>query len=516
MQKLLLIDDEEGIRKVLAISLSKDGYQVLTAENGEAGLNIFKKELPQLVLTDIKMPGMDGIEVLKNIKKLHPETEVIIITGHGDMDTAIEALQHDASDFINKPIKDEALIIALKRAKERIFLKKKLKEYTDDLEHMIKIATEEVRRRVDFQNKLITSSNDGVVATDEEGKIVTYNQGAENIFGYTRSEVMRKMNITDLYPQDVADEFLQGFRKNKTIDSSWNEATILAKDRQEVPTRFSGSILFENDEVIGSVGFFRDLREVKKLQQELIKSERLAATGQTVAGLAHYIKNILIGLRGGVYVSNVALAKNDTEKLKSGWSMIERNVSRISDLVLNLLNYSKEHKPEYEYCYPNDIVEEVCSLLDPTAKDDQIEIIRNFDQSVGEVSLDSGAIHRTLLNLVSNAIDACLYDSNGKKRRRILVKTSSENNRMLRIDVSDNGNGMDEEVKSKLFTSFFSTKGGKGTGLGLLVTNKIVKENGGTIEVDSKKGEGSTFTIRLPYKNKEGNDDAKKSMAFNP
>ena len=511
MSKLLIIDDEEGIRKVLAVSIASDGYEVFTASGGEEGIALFKKESPSIILTDIKMPGMDGIEVLQQIKELNPNTEIIMITGHGDMDLAIEALKLDASDFLNKPIKDEALSVALRRAKERLFMRKKLKEYTDDLENMVKMATDEIRRRVEFQNKLITSSNDGIIATDEKGNIIIYNQEAEKIFGYSLSKTIRKMNITNLFSPEIAEELMQGLEHNNPIDPSWKETLVIAKDNQSVPIRFSGSILFENSEIIGSVAFFQDLREIKRLEQELIKSERLAATGQTVAGLAHYIKNILIGLRGGTYVLNVALAKNNTEKLRSGWGMIERNVNRISDLVLDLVNYSKERKPEYENCYPNDIASEVLELMESKAKENNIRIISKLDPAIGEVCMDPQAIHRSLLNLISNAIDACLFDSNRKKKWKIHLETILQNNHMIRFTVSDNGYGMDENVKNKLFTSFFSTKGGKGTGLGLLVTQKIVNENDGTIEVESTKGKGSTFTINLPYK--EVSQDAKKRCA---
>ena len=120
MPKILLIDDEADILRVLSMSLRADGYEVVTALSGEEGLAVFEKESPDLVLTDIKMPGMDGIEVLKRIKSLSDEPEVIIITGHGDIDSAIEALQFGASDFINKPVRDKALAISLKRALEKI------------------------------------------------------------------------------------------------------------------------------------------------------------------------------------------------------------------------------------------------------------------------------------------------------------------------------------------------------------------------------------------------------------
>jgi PAS domain S-box-containing protein len=504
MSKLLIIDDEEGIRKLLALSLASDGYEICTAANGEEGIEIFKSESPAIILTDIKMPGIDGIEVLKQVKEFSSDTEVIMITGHGDMDLAIEALKLEASDFLNKPIKDEALSVALRRAEERISIKQRLKAYTEDLENMVKIATEEVKRRAEFQNKLITSSNDAIIATDELGDIVIYNRGAERIFGYPRVEVMRKMNIDGLYPEQIAQGFRAALEGGDVDLSEWREVAIISREGERVPTGFSGSILYGEDEVVGSVGFFQDLREIKRLQGELIQSERLAATGQTVAGLAHYIKNILNGLKGSAYVLNVALDKNDTDKIKSGWTMMERNLARTTDLVLDLLAYSKEREPEPENCFPNEIVEEVCSLIDQKARENGIEIERNLDPRIGEVYLDPKALHRSLLNLVSNAIDACIFDSAPKKRWKVRVSSAVDKDHRMRFEVADNGMGMDEKTKERLFSAFFSTKGERGTGLGLLVTDKIVRENGGSIEVESSPGRGATFRIHLPYQEARG------------
>lgn len=134
---ILIVDDEEGIRKVLGITLADSGYDVLTASSGEEALGIFRNAGPPMVLTDIKMPGMDGIELLRRIKEEKPDAEVIMITGHGDMELAIKSLHFEASDFITKPINDEALEIALKRAQERIWMKAKLHEYTEGLERLV-------------------------------------------------------------------------------------------------------------------------------------------------------------------------------------------------------------------------------------------------------------------------------------------------------------------------------------------------------------------------------------------
>ncbi len=216
MTKILVIDDEETNVRVLSISLRSDGYDVVTAYSGEEGLEVFKKEAPDIVLTDLKMPGMDGIEVLGKIKALEPDAEVIIITGHGDIDSAIEALKYGGSDFINKPIRDEALSIALQRAKEKLEIRKKLKEYTFNLENEVKIATRELWRRSNFLNRLITSSNDGIIATDEEFKIVIFNPGAEKIFGRSRSEALDRMDIADLYPPEIVEAFKGETARSKT------------------------------------------------------------------------------------------------------------------------------------------------------------------------------------------------------------------------------------------------------------------------------------------------------------
>jgi len=129
-----------------------------------------------------------------------------------------------------------------------------------------------------------------------------------------------------------------------------------------------------------------------------------------------------------------------------------------------------------------------------------VEIVKELDPSLGEVLLDPKGFHRCLLNLISNAVDACLFDSSEGKKWVVKVKTIREPDGTVRFDVSDNGCGMDEEVKEKLFTTFFSTKEGRGTGLGLLIAQKIVQDHAGTITVESQLGKGSTFTIRLPHR----------------
>jgi len=506
MNKILLIDDEPDILRVLGISLKADGYEVIPALNGAEALEAFAREKPPIVITDIKMPGMDGIEVLEKIKALSPDTEVIIITGHGDIDNAIESLKYGASDFINKPVRDEALSIALARAKEKIVIKRQLKEYTTDLEKKIELATSELRRQTNFQIKLIRSSNDGIVATGQDLKVVIYNPGAEIIFGYKQAEVIYKMAVTELYPAQIADQFRDALSSDNGIkDMPWRETSIVSQDGRPIPVRFSGTILQENGKEMGTVAFFQDLREIKRLEKELVKSERLAAVGQTVAGLAHGIKNILHGLKGGSYLVDIGINRDDTEKLKKGWDTIKRNIGRTSNLVMDLLSYSKEREPEYEVCRPNEIINDIRELLKDKAEESKIEIIPDFDDTLDEVIMDGSIIHEALLNLASNAMDACLFDEDMSKNWQVHLKTEMEPDHVIKFEVSDNGAGMDQEVLQKLFTSFFSTKGHRGTGLGLMVTRKLIEEHKGTIDVTSRLHEGTTFTVRLPYEVKNEN-----------
>ena len=503
----MLIDDEPDILRVLSMSLKADGYDVVTAPNGTEGVAAFEKEKPDIVITDIKMPGMDGIEVLRKIKELNDDTEVIIITGHGDIENAIEALKHGASDFINKPVRDEALSIALHRAREKFDIRQQLKEYTTDLERKVDEAIREVRRRSNFQINLIRSSNDGIVATDKDLKIVIYNPTARRIFGYSPAEAINKMQASDLYPAELAADLqaaLEGKNHVKNLD--WRETSITAKNGENIPVRFSGTILLENERPVGTVAFFQDLREIKRLEKELLKSERLAAVGQTVAGLAHGIKNILHGLKGGSYLVEIGIKKNESEKLKKGWDMIKRNIGRTSNLVMDLLSYSKEREPEIEACLPNQIADDVCALVEDKAREHNVKLVKDFDDSIGEVLMDPNSVHEVLLNLMSNAVDACLFDEDTSKNFRVTLKTIREKDNVIQFEISDNGVGMDEAVVKKLFTSFFSTKGHRGTGLGLMVTRKLIEEHNGSIDVSSQPGKGTTFTVRMVYRESKKDD----------
>jgi signal transduction histidine kinase len=372
-RKTLLVDDEPGILKVLGISLADRGYEVLTASSGEEALDIFRNTKPEIVLTDIKMPGIDGIQLLRKIKEELPETEVIMITGHGDMELAIQSLKHEASDFITKPIHDEVLDIALKRASDKITVRSQLREYTENLEKLVEEKT-----------------------------------------------------------------------------------------------------------------------------RKLLEAERLAAVGQTVAGLAHAIKNITSGLTGGMYVLEKGIELNNKSYLSQGWQMIKGNMIKVKTITLDLLNYAKEREPEYRLCDPNLPVREAMELMRSRAEESGVSLKEDLASDLPNVFLDPEAIHRVLLNLVTNAMDACTDVSCTNRQGEVLLRTLKPAGWAVEYQVIDNGCGMDEETRKRVFQRFFSTKGSQGTGLGLMIARKIIDEHKGVIDLVTEKNKGTTFSIRLP------------------
>lgn len=379
-KSILLVDDEEGIRKVLGISLTDMGYHVMTAANGQEALGIFKKVRPAIVLTDIKMPEMDGIELLRRIKEHDPDTEVIMITGHGDMDLAVKSVKYEATDFVTKPINDDILEIALQRAQERIAIRRQLNEYTHNLEQLVREKT-----------------------------------------------------------------------------------------------------------------------------QKLLEAERLAAVGQTVTDLSHAIKNIAGGLKGGAFVLEKGIELSHQQYLMQGWEMIKGNVDKITNLSLDLLNYAKGTELKYQLADPNQPAQEVVDLMAPLAQEQGIGLDVELDRNLKQFFFDPELIHRCLLNLVTNAIDACKSEKPDNQIKKITIRSRQKQGWGVEYQVVDNGSGMNNAIKKKIFHRFFSTKGSAGTGIGLMATKKIIDAHQGVIMVKSKENVGSEFFIRLPFRMK--NDD---------
>lgn len=231
-----------------------------------------------------------------------------------------------------------------------------------------------------------------------------------------------------------------------------------------------------------------------RLVEHRLRSERLAGVGQTVASLSHSIKNILQGMRGGADVVELGLRKQNLGVVNSGWEIVSRNLERIYGLTMNMLAFSKQRKPEIELENLPPLLDEVAALVGKQYENKKVALILDLDSDMPPVPIDGGAIHQALLNLLNNALDAVEPESGVVTLR---CHFDVEADRVV-VAVADNGEGISPSVKRKLFEPFHSTKGLRGTGLGLVVTKKVVDEHGGSIEVASQLGSGTTFTIQLP------------------
>jgi signal transduction histidine kinase len=239
---------------------------------------------------------------------------------------------------------------------------------------------------------------------------------------------------------------------------------------------------------------------VQEKTKKLVEAERLAAVGQTVTGLSHAIKNITGGLKGGAFVLEKGIELGEQKFLMQGWEMIKGNVDKITNLSLDLLNYAKDSDLDYQAGDPNQPAQEVIDLMRPRAQELGIHLSSDFSDQLDTCYFDSDLINRCLLNLVTNAIDACVDDAASSKKKKVVVRTRKKRGWGIEYQIEDNGCGMTPDVKKKIFQRFFSTKGSEGTGIGLMITKKIVDAHNGVITVESQEAAGSKFIIRIPKK----------------
>lgn len=230
-----------------------------------------------------------------------------------------------------------------------------------------------------------------------------------------------------------------------------------------------------------------------KLHQAAVQSERLAAAGETVAFLSHHIKNILQALGAGIDVVEMGLQADDVAKAKFAWPIVQRNLERINRLILNMLAFSKAREPMLENINVNHVLRECTELVNHHADELQVALLTDLDD-LPPIPADTAGLNQAFLNLITNSLDAV-------EPKTGVVTVSSKYDSMHRnviVKIIDNGSGIPANQLDRIFTPFYSSKGQKGTGLGLAVAKKVIEEHQGTIEVESSGSEGTTFTISLP------------------
>ncbi len=250
--------------------------------------------------------------------------------------------------------------------------------------------------------------------------------------------------------------------------------------------------IFANDgSVIGGMEVATDISKTTEARQELVM------LGQAMAGMAHYIKNILMGLEGGVFVVEEGMESGDDALVREGWEMVRRNIKRVAKLSRDQLYCSRERPPERREVDVARLVLESVRLYRDAAALEGIDLLVNTDPRVSSSWLDPEGFHNMLTNLISNALDAVRFDTE-KQHHWVQVSTFLEPGGQLRLEVADNGRGIPKELCGDLFTEMFTTKGSGGTGLGLLVVYRVVCAHSGHISVLSEEGVGTVFSIILP------------------
>jgi len=240
-----------------------------------------------------------------------------------------------------------------------------------------------------------------------------------------------------------------------------------------------------------------NITSVKEMQKQLI------LLGQTVAGMAHSLKNIMMGLDGGIYVVNRGLKDKKQEEVREGWEMVLFNYDKIAKIVKDILYCSKDREPNFQTVEPNSVVREVHDLFRDTAGRYGITLKLDLDEGISDAVMDPDGLHEVVSNLVANAIDACKMDL-WKDDHLVEIRSRKARNGSVVIEVADNGTGIDRDMKDHVFEDFFSSKGDKGTGLGLMVTQKVMREHGGRITFRSRPGQGTTFVATFPERHLDG------------
>ncbi len=361
-----------------------------------------------------------------------------------------------------------------------------------------------LREAHDFMNKIIQNAPNPIMAADLKGNIIIWNRAAEETMGYPADEVIGKMNITKVYPDDMAYEIMKMIRSPEHggvgIYRS-QPALYVRQDGKKIDGSLSATMIYDDDgNEVATVGSFVDLTEriemertLRDTQEQLLNSEKLAAMGRLTSQIAHELNNPLYGI-----MNTLELLKSEVPPENKRRKLLDMSLSeivRLADMLKKMLSFSKPEQEEKNPVNVNTIVDEILMLHEKQLQEHSIKIKTELDMDMGDVFASTNQLRQVFLNMVSNARDA--MPEGGTLTVRTFKKNGFVNIRFL-----DTGVGIRQENIAKIFDSFFTTKASvKGVGLGLSVCYGFIKDHGGDIKVDSELGVGTTFTISLPEHN---------------
>ena len=349
--------------------------------------------------------------------------------------------------------------------------------------------TSEIERMHEFQVKLIQTSSDGIIANDPHGNVILFNQGAEQILGYRRDEVIGRLDVNRIYPPGVAREIkkkVKGPEHGGPDRLVQYQTRVLAKDGEEIPIELSATRILENSQEVAIVGIFRDLRERRQLQEKLLESERLATIGRMAGHLSHAMKNPLMAIGGFARQVRDHIG-GDPAQNKQHLEIIIDKIQELENLVAETSNYARLTEPRPVPGDINALLKESCQLMEPHFEEHHINLKLSLDDKLQPMAFDPAHLSQCFLHLLKNALEAMPQGG-------ILTVTTSRQDNQVLVEFVDTGQGMSPEVLEKSLQAFYSTKPG-GSGLGLAICQKIMEVHGGEIKVQSEPQKGTRVTL---------------------
>jgi len=487
---VLVVDDEQDIRDASERILSRAGYQVQKASRGDEALDIINKNWINIVLLDLKMPGMDGLEVLAHIRKLNTEIQVIVITGYATVETAIEAMKQGAYDFIPKPFEPDQLRIVVNRAWEKIrFIREAEKLAQERTRTLSDLDTEKSRVRT-----IIESFPSGVVVTDSKGKVVLMNPAFKHLLHLDPSLKAGK-EIAAYLPDKALCELAMEISRGKYVDyDDLDDYEFSVSDEQHLLVR-GRPVLGDRNECLGAVLNVVDISELKLLDQ--LKSEFVAKVSHELRSplstIHEQLALVIRDMVGENYAQDQNILTRAREKTKGLIALIGDllDLSRIEEGIIC-------HEPQPVRL--EEILKDIVVFLQTRAEQKHQSLTLELPKTpLPELLADPVALESIFGNLITNGIN---YTQDGGEIR-VAVDMAGIN---IRVSVTDNGFGIADKYMDKIFDRFYRVKDDKtryitGTGLGLPIVKGLLNSMGGIINVESEFGKGSVFTVLIPIRN---------------
>ncbi len=481
--RVLVVDDEKVVREGCRRVLTGNDYEVLTAESGHSALEQLSKDSIDLILLDLKMPGISGEEVLETVQDSYPDIPVIIITGHGTIDTAVECMKKGAYDFITKPFQIDQFLLTIQRASEKRKLELQAKRFEEEnRRNLYDLKLEKSRVKT-----IINCMANGVLVTNRNLEVVLHNPASMQMMEIT-GDMDSPVPIEDLIDDK---DFIDSLKDIQQTDASGLHTITREITRgQKVLRAISAPAFGPDNEVVGTVTVLEDITAFKQLDQ--MKSDFLNM-------VAHELRSPLVSIRQQNSVLLEGLAGPLQEKQQEFLEKGVKKIDSLLELINDLLNIAKiEAGKAIQRQVPLDVgevIEETVSFMEPTAKEKGISL-RYERKELKPILADPKRMEEVFTNLITNAIN---YSPDGGE----VVVSAQALGEYLEIRISDTGIGIPPEELPKIFDKFYRVKHPKtrqvmGTGLGLSIVKGIINAHRGTIDVESEPEKGTTFRILLP------------------